>query len=155
MGHGFISGRGRANASVLAQVSTAGGETAVHPTPFGLPQLLDISPSRSELLVADGVGSDIWWPLWILPVPAGTPRCLGDVLATDPTWSPDGQEIAYVRDRDLHRAKNDGTEARKLVSLPSTAFWPRWSPDGSRLRLTLGKRHQQNRRALDLGSFSG
>jgi hypothetical protein len=43
---------GSVNASVLAQVSVVGGETAVLPAPFGLPYLLDISPSRSELLVA-------------------------------------------------------------------------------------------------------
>jgi len=43
---------GSVTASVLAQVSVVGGETAVLPAPFGLPYLLDISPSRSELLVA-------------------------------------------------------------------------------------------------------
>ncbi len=129
---------GSANAPVLAQVSAAGGETASLTAPLGLPQLLDISPSRSELLVGNWVGSQPAGPVWVVPVPAGTPRRLGDVMAEDATWSPDGKEIAYVRDRDLYRAKHDGTEARKLVSLPSEAFWPRWSPDGSRLRLTLG-----------------
>ncbi len=123
--------------SVLAQVSAAGGETAVLSTPLGLPQLLDISPSRSELLVVTWAGNESAWPLWVLPVPAGTPRRVGEVLAGDATWSPDGQAIAYVRDRDLYRAKNDGTDATKLVSLPGAASWPHWSPDGSRLRLTL------------------
>jgi Tol biopolymer transport system component/predicted Ser/Thr protein kinase len=129
---------GSAAAPVIAEVSAGGGETAVLPTPFGLPALLDISPSRSELLVINWTSSALGWPLWLLPVPAGTPHRLGSLLGEDATWSPDGREIAYVRDRDLYRAKSDGTEPRKLVSLPSTAFWPRWSPDGSRLRFTLG-----------------
>src|SRR5215469_10439190 len=129
---------GSPDASVIAEVSAGGGETAVFSTPFGLPTLLDISPGRSELLVVTWTNSALGWPLWLLPIPAGTPHRLGSLLAEDATWSPDGREIAYVRDRYLYRAKSDGTEPRKLVILPDTAFWPRWSPDGSRLRFTLG-----------------
>ncbi len=100
----------------------------------------DISPSRSELLVSNymGFGQEFGWPLWVLPVPAGAPRRIGNVLATCAAWSPDGREIVYIKNRDLYRAKRDGSEARKLTTLPGTAWWLRWSPDGSRLRLTLG-----------------
>src|SRR6516165_8625958 len=129
---------GSLTAPVIANVSAGGGEAAVLPTPFGSPILLDISSSRSELLVVNATSITLGWPLWLLPVPAGTPHRLGSLLAEDATWSPDGREIAYVRGRDMYRAKSDGTEPRKLVSLPETAFWPRWSPDGTRLRFTLG-----------------
>jgi len=129
---------GSLTAPVIANVSAGGGEAAVLPTPFGSPILLDISSSRSELLVVNATSITLGWPLWLLPVPAGTPHRLGSLLAEDATWSPDGREIVYVLGRDLYRAKSDGTEPRKLVSLPNTAFWPRWSPDGTRLRFTLG-----------------
>ncbi len=130
---------GSSSASTIAQVSTAGGETALLPVPFEFPEVLDISPSRSELLVSSGsTGGSLRWPLWILPIPAGRPHPLGNVLATGAAWSPDGREIAYVRDRDLFRARSDGTESRKLATLPGTAFWLRWSPDGKRLRMTVG-----------------
>jgi eukaryotic-like serine/threonine-protein kinase len=128
-------------ASVIAQISTEGGETALLPeAPVGQLEVQDISPSRSELLVSNymGFGHELGWPLWVLPIPAGAPRRVGNVLATCAAWSPDGREIAYIRDRDLYRAKRDGSEARKLTTLPGTAWWLRWSPDGSRLRLTLG-----------------
>ncbi len=68
----------------------------------------------------------------------GTMRRIRDVFATCATWSPDGREIAYIQDRDLYRANRDGSKARKIASLPGGAFWLRWSPDGSRLRFTIG-----------------
>ncbi|MBV9082287.1 MAG: protein kinase [Acidobacteriaceae bacterium] len=128
-----------ASSSVMAQVSSAGGETAVLPTPFSSPDVLDISPDRSELLVASAnTGGSLRWPLWVVPVPAGTPRRFGNALATGAAWSPDGKEIAYASDRNLYVGKTDGSETRKLASLPGTGWWLRWSPDGKRLRLTIG-----------------
>jgi serine/threonine protein kinase len=48
----FVEGAGMAN--VIAQISTSGGETALLPAaPVGLPEVLDISPNRSELLVSN------------------------------------------------------------------------------------------------------
>lgn len=121
----------------LAQIPTRGGETTFLRTPFGIPTVQDISPSHSEILVTNFTHR--WgWPLWIVPVPVGTPRRVGNVLATAATWSPDGQEIAYVRDRDLFRVNRNGSDLKKLTSLPGTAFSLRWSPDGSRLRFTVG-----------------
>ncbi len=79
---------GTANLSNLAQVSSAGGETAIIPTSIGVPQLLDISPDRSTLLVAgfstNHVGAA---PLWSVPVPAGTPYPLANLSAWDAHFS--------------------------------------------------------------------
>ena len=63
------------------QVSASGGETAPIPTPFQNPRLYDISSNRSELLVGAFAGLEREAPLWVLPIPAGSPRRLGDVLA--------------------------------------------------------------------------
>jgi eukaryotic-like serine/threonine-protein kinase len=129
---------GTASSSNLAQVSSAGGETAVIPTSIGVPQLLDISPDRSTLLVAgfptNNVGAA---PLWSVPVPAGTPHPLASLSAWDATWSPDGHEVAYIDGEDLYRARSDGFEVRKLVHLPGLGWRPRWSPDGRLIRLTI------------------
>ena len=129
---------GTANLSNLAQVSSAGGETAIIPTSIGVPQLLDISPDRSTLLVAgfptNHVGAA---PLWSVPVPAGTPYPLANLSAWDATWSPDGHEVAYIDGEDLYRARSDGSEVRKLVHLPGLGWRPRWSPDGRLIRLTI------------------
>ncbi len=60
----------------------------------------------------------------------------------NPTWSPDGQQLAFVTTRhrqvELFTANRDGTDAKVLVSLPSgSAIDPRWSPDGSKVAFVL------------------
>ena len=130
-----VAGRG-----VLAQVSVAGGETVLIPTPFQNAYPLDISPTGSELLVVsftDLGSSDS--PLWILPALGGSPRRFGDVIAHVGAWSPDGGKIIYANGADLYVAKSDGTESRKLVTVGGLPNQIRWSPDGRTLRLTLNE----------------
>jgi Tol biopolymer transport system component/predicted Ser/Thr protein kinase len=131
----FVEGGGVG--SPLMQVSASGGETARIPTPLQDPRLYDISPNRSELLAGSFSGLVPEAPLWSLPMPAGTPRRLGDVLAHEATWSPDGQQIVYANGVDLYRANSDGTDSRKLISLPGIAHSLQWSPDGSVLRFSV------------------
>jgi len=124
----------------VAQVSTTGGETGQ--VPASLPsanfaELGDISPDRSQLLAMDFVGTVGEGPLWVLPVPVGSPHRLGNVLAHSACWSPDGQQIAYANGQELRLMKTNGTESRLLVSLSGTPSQLRWSPDGSVLRFTM------------------
>jgi serine/threonine protein kinase len=84
---------------VLKQTSVAGGEATIIPTPFRSVDLMDIAPTRSELLVADnssGVGGP--GPLWILPILGGSPRRVGDVVTFAASWSPDKQRILFAKD---------------------------------------------------------
>ena len=76
-------------------------------------------------------------PIYILPLPAGLPRRVGDILAHDASWSPNGEQIVYARGNELFLAKPDGSESRRLVTLAGPASWPRWSPDGKVLRFTM------------------
>jgi eukaryotic-like serine/threonine-protein kinase len=122
---------------VLMQVSTVGGETSAIPTPFLVNQIADISPDRSSLLVPGYEGLQVEAALWQLPLPAGTPHRLGELLGHDGTWFPDRQRILFAKDKDLYVATANGTEPKKFASLPGYAIWPRWSPDGSRLRISL------------------
>ena len=125
----------------LYEASTAGGDTVPVRMPIHNPIVTDISPDRSELLVASCVGlyqQDC--PLWILPVLGRSPRRLGNILASPgAAWSPDGKEVVYAQGNSLYRVKIDGTESRKIVSVApgATPLWPRWSPDGNRLRFSV------------------
>ncbi|MCG3161175.1 MAG: Serine/threonine-protein kinase PknD [Acidobacteria bacterium] len=123
--------------TVLNQVSGAGGETVTLSAPFQNSNLLDLSPNRSEFLLVDLIPSDSEAQLWALPLLGGSPRRLGDVRAHAASWSPNGQQIVYANGSDFFVANNDGTGARKLLTAAGRPYWPRWSPDGSRLRFTV------------------
>jgi len=125
------------NGHVITQVSSAGGETVVIPAPFHNGYVLDISPSRSELIVADHVSSEFEAPLWLVSVLGGAPRRLGDLIGHGAAWAPDGERIVYAHGSELLLAKSDGSESHKLVTAPGRVLAPRWAPDGSRLRFTV------------------
>src|SRR5215468_2879023 len=121
----------------IAQVSITGGETVAIPVTFRNGIVRDVSPSRSELLVEGYDGLEDEAPLWGSPVLGGAPRRLGDLLGHAGTWSLDGQQVVYAKGSSLYLAKSDGTESRKLATVNGRPYWPRWSPDGSRLRFTV------------------
>ena len=130
--------------SVLRQVSTSGGETAPVPISLASADIYDFYPGRSELLVK-GVaeGSETEWPVWVLPVPAGSLRPVGDILAHAATWAPDGQHIVYARKSSLYVCNADGTDSREMITVLGVPFAPRFSPDGRRLRFTIRDTNQR------------
>jgi len=128
-----------ASVSVIAQVSSSGGEVAHVSVPAPTMSLLAVSPDGATLLVADEVGQTAFHgPLWGVPVLGGSPRRLGEAAGQAAAWSPDGQRMVYADGHDLFLAKSDGSEPRKLVSAPDQAYYPAWSPDGTVIRFNVG-----------------
>lgn len=124
-------------AGQIYQVSNAGGEIVALQQSSTDIFPVDISRDRSQLLVLTNSFVPEGGPAWTLPVLGGAARRLGSVLATDASWSPDQESLAYTSGKDIYVAKGDGTGPRKLVTLGGVVSWPRWSPDGNRLRFTL------------------
>jgi serine/threonine protein kinase/Tol biopolymer transport system component len=114
-----------------AQVSTAGGQAA----PIEAPGFIaDVSSDGSELLalpVGPGDGS-----FFSLPLPAGSPRRLGDITGHDAVWAPNGR-LLFAKDNDLYLAEHDGTAPRKLGSAPDRPGYMQFSPDGTRFRFNV------------------
>jgi Tol biopolymer transport system component/DNA-binding winged helix-turn-helix (wHTH) protein len=119
------------------QMPAAGGEAVAAFAAFDEHHVVEgISPDGAQLLVwAFRQGEP--QPearLWTVPVLGGAPRRLGDVMGHAATWS-NGQ-IVYCTGEDIYITDSEGREPRKLVRAPGRAYWPRWSPDGSRLRFS-------------------
>jgi Tol biopolymer transport system component len=125
--------------AVLSQASIGDGETSTLPISSTIvaPILEDISPDGSKLLVRNQLERETEGPLWIVPTIGGAAQQFSDILAHDATWMPSTHEILYATGTDLVVANEDGTNRRKLATVPGRAFWLRWSPDGKRLRFTL------------------
>ena len=155
------------------QISVNGGQSVPLSLPMQNATLADISPDRTEFLMyrrLDSEGAltsrDSFMlerlEFWVAPLLGGSPRRLGNLIATHrdwlnsgtgfPTprrygewpeqqsaaaWSPDGQQLVYAQDMELHLARSDGTEVRKLATFAGYPFFVRWSPDGHRLRLSV------------------
>jgi Tol biopolymer transport system component len=117
----------------IAQVSVNGGEVGPLNVPLSNPAVSDISSDGSELLIAQSSAKAL--PLWSLPLPAGSPRRLG-VATRGGIWAPDGH-LLYATDRDLYLADHDGSHRRKLATAPGIVVGAAYSPDGSRIRITL------------------
>ncbi len=79
--------------------------------------------------------------LWVVPADGSAPPrqlTAGDKGESDPAFSPDGRELAFIADRSgtpqVHLMRVDGGEARRLTSVATGVQGPlRWSPDGARL----------------------
>jgi hypothetical protein len=104
-------------------------------------RLIDLSPDGSALLVGKII-SDVpsAQELWVEPLLAGAPRRLGNLLAdggVSATWSSDGRQLNHCYKGELHIARSDGTELRKLATVVNPDQYFRWSHDGGKVRFSM------------------
>ena len=121
------------------QVSVNGGESfPLALQTKGATYIMDISPARAEFLVCRFVKYPLC-ELWAEPVASGSPRRLGSIVSQlFAAWSPDGQRLVYIHDRELHLAAQDGMEIRKLAAFGGARLaYLRWSPDGRRISVSV------------------
>ena len=121
----------------IAQVSITGGRTAPVDTKLENPLIQTMSRDGSALLVSVGHIYDVADPLWSIPLPGGEPRHLGSIEAQTADLFPDGR-IAFATGgeetgKELFVADDDGSNPRKLASLPGQVGNVEVSPDGRRI----------------------
>jgi DNA-binding winged helix-turn-helix (wHTH) protein/Tol biopolymer transport system component len=121
----------------LVQVPATGGDAQPFSAAFRNMRIVSVSPDRSEFLASTFTARLPDLPLWIVPVVGGPPRRIGNVIADDAVFTPDGQSITFDGPDGIYLCQRNGGDVRKLVSLPGRSANPTWSNDGRRLRFTL------------------
>jgi Tol biopolymer transport system component/DNA-binding winged helix-turn-helix (wHTH) protein len=120
----------------VAYISVAGGQENLIPAGLDWPQLRQISPDASNLLVYGALQGRSDDHLWLLSTGGGGLRRLMNIDGQDGTWSPDGHRFLYAKGQTLYSGEADGSNATQLVKSPGKAYWIRWSPDAKRIRFT-------------------
>jgi dipeptidyl aminopeptidase/acylaminoacyl peptidase len=90
--------------------------------------------------------------LWIVPTEGGRARqfTYGDRIDSQPKWSPEGNEIAFISNRgdekqvQIYIIPFSGGEARQLTKVTGTIGDFEWSPDGKQLVFALRKRDRDD-----------
>ena len=117
----------------IVQVSVSEGGTAPLPTQLTSPLITAITRDGSALLALAGGGYNAAQQLWMLSLPGGATRRLGEMDVTDASIFPDGR-IVYTIGSTVNVAERDGSNPRKLAEIPFLgAGWPYVSPDGGRI----------------------
>jgi hypothetical protein len=135
----------------LLQVPAVGGE----PIEISLPLTLNVEvhgflrsesallmsgvPAQSVLgdlqVAADQSAMGSGAPLWIVPVPGGSPRPL-PLPAQFAAPSPDGERLVLVSGERLLLAARDGSGLREVRRLAAGLLSLAWAPDGRRIRFS-------------------
>lgn len=88
-------------------------------------------------------------PAWVKYKSGKSRRISRGLRASEPDFSPDGEWIAFIRNRDAQKnlalIKPDGSNVKSLTHFTDNTQCghPRWSPDGSRLVFTVSKKDKQ------------
>ena len=124
---------------VLSQLTISTGEmqTLTLPSEIASPEINDISPDKTQLLVRSHLSAKPEEPLWVIPVVGGSAFRVANILAHDATWMPDGRSILYAYGNQLNVFSLESSKSTPFATVQGRAFWLRWSPDGSRLRFTV------------------
>ncbi len=96
---------------------------------------LDVAPDGEQLVL------EILGDLYLLPMEGGKARPITSGMGYDvqPRFSPDGEHIAFVSDRDgamgLWTVRSEGGDAKKVAAAGERSEFasPSWSPDGRHL----------------------
>ncbi len=120
----------------LAEAAVIGGETTRREGPYPAASAVSYSRLRNEILFGSLWEQSSERPLTVMSLPGGATHLVGDLKAHAASWSPDGNYIAYAEGRSLYTALADGSEVHEIARLKDVPYWPRWSPDGRRIRFS-------------------
>jgi len=121
----------------LRYISASGGNENALPNAVPNPILLSLSPDGSTLLVRRSDRRAGEESVWLMPSEGGAARKLGDVVAQDAAFAPDGKTVVFASQNGIYLTDLTGQGPAKLAEVQGRAFWLRWSPDGKKLRFSV------------------
>ncbi|MEP6756823.1 MAG: hypothetical protein ABJA67_15065 [Chthonomonadales bacterium] len=101
---------------------------------------VNVSTGNSKIVYAYEIGDGLP-EVHVMDTGSGKTTQLthGPHYNTDPSWSPDGQRIAFSSDRiksyeyEIWTMKEDGSEQREVTHTGKRSTWPKFLPDGKSL----------------------
>jgi serine/threonine protein kinase/Tol biopolymer transport system component len=126
----------RSGSPQIVETSVGGGETVPLVSNLVNPEVLDISPDHSFLLIKYGTQDSTF--VATLPLPGGEPRKV--VKADTAALFPDGNRLVYCAGASLYVAQMDGSNVRKILDVDGFPLGVSVHPDGERVRFSVGDR---------------
>jgi Tol biopolymer transport system component/DNA-binding winged helix-turn-helix (wHTH) protein len=131
------------NRMVLLQIPVEGGIPVVFSSSNPGFYLGDVSADGTKLLVGTPKASTKGpFRLKFMDLASGSVQDMGGPEVNDASWAPLGKLI-FSRGTDIFVANADGSNQRKLLTARGYAYHLRYSPDGTRLRFTVGDKHME------------
>lgn len=117
----------RSELVVMDAPGTAGDTLFIEPSPFFRAYSPAWSAANNRIAFAGGDSSVATGGIWLVSMTGAGLTQLTTGNDSEPAWSPDGKEIAFVRGDNLALVPSNGGT---VSVLPVKATSPAWSPDG-------------------------
>lgn len=117
-----------------ASVPIGGGQVTPLQSAFSEFLVDGLTPDARQLLIGAFELPQTEGVYWVVPSTGGAPERWGRVEGHAASWSRDGRQAVYFHGLDVYLASGEGTGAKKIGRTPDRSYWPRWSPDGTRIR---------------------
>ena len=125
--------------SIISSVPAAGGNVSKFLSSFPSVRLLDVSTVHSSLLAAENTaGPSSNNPFWVFPLQGGPAKRFGNLTGQEALWAPDGKHVVLVKGSSLYITSANGAPPKELVKVEGAPYFPRFSPDGKRIRFSVG-----------------
>jgi hypothetical protein len=136
--------------------TTFGASTPV-PNTNTVPPASSVAWSPNGQMLAYSDATNIWT---IRPDgSSNTQLTFGTATNVEPTWSPDGAEIAFATNRDgnldIYVMSSDGRNQTKLTSSGGTDTSPSWSPDGATIAFRSNRDNSSSNQIYKVAASGG
>lgn len=121
----------------LMEVPSVGGTPVLLDSSYPGLLLGGVSADGAKLLVSAATIKEGPFPLKIMDLLSGSLQSVDGIEANDVSWAPGGK-IVFSREQDVFLSDPDGSHQHKLLSASGRVAHMRFSPDGSRLRFSVG-----------------